>query len=57
MAKQKSIAELRNLQKQYMAQLENLNTKDKRYRSLQAKLKMIVNQMEQIQDEMEGIIS
>ena len=55
MGKQKSIAELKNLQKMYAAQLKDMDPADKKYRLIQSKLKAAENQMLTILTETDGI--
>lgn len=55
MAKQKSVAELNNLVKEYEARLEGLEKGDKEYRNIQSKLKAAKAQLKQIQDEAVGV--
>lgn len=55
MGKQKGIAELKNLQRTYAAQLEAMDPADKRYRSIQSKLKAAEKQLMGIQAETDGV--
>ena len=55
MGKQKGIAELKNLQRMYAAQLEAMDPADKRYRSIQSKLKAAEKQLMSIQMETDGV--
>lgn len=55
MGKQKGIAELKNLQRTYTAQLEAMDPADKRYRNIQSKLKAAEKQLMGIQTETDGV--
>lgn len=55
MGKQKSIAELKNLQRMYAAQLETMDPADKRYRNIHSKLKAVEKQLMIIQTETDGV--
>ena len=55
MGKQKSIAELKNLQRMFTEQLEAMDPADKRYRNIQAKLKAVEQQLMFIQTETDGV--
>ena len=54
MGKQKSIAELKNLQRMFTEQLEAMDPADKRYRNIQSKLKAVEQQLMIIQTETDG---
>ncbi len=55
MGKQKSIAELKNLQRMFTEQLEAMDPADKRYRNIQSKLKAVEQQLMIIQTETDGV--
>ena len=55
MGKQKSIAELKNLQRMFTEQLEAMEPADKRYRNIQSKLKAVEQQLMIIQTETDGV--
>ncbi len=55
MGKQKSIAELKNLQRMFTEQLEAMDPADKRYRNIQSKLKAVEQQLMIIQMETDGV--
>lgn len=55
MGKQKSIAELKNLQKIYAAQLEGMDPSEKGYRNIRSKLQAAEKQLAIIQAETDGI--
>ena len=55
MGKQKSIAELKNLQRMFTEQLEAMDPADKRYRNFQSKLKAVEQQLMIIQTETDGV--
>lgn len=55
MGKQKSIAELKNLQRMFTEQLEAMDPADKRYRNIQSKLKAVEQQLMFIQTETDGV--
>lgn len=55
MGKQKSIAELKNLQRMFTEQLEAMDPADKRYPNIQSKLKAVEQQLMIIQTETDGV--
>ena len=55
MGKQKSIAELKNLQRMFTEQLEAMDPADNRYRNIQSKLKAVEQQLMIIQTETDGV--
>lgn len=55
MGKQKSIAELKNLQRMFTEQREAMDPADKRYRNIQSKLKAVEQQLMIIQTETDGV--
>ena len=55
MGKQKSIAELKNLQRMFTEQLEAMDPADKRSRNIQSKLKAVEQQLMIIQTETDGV--
>ena len=55
MGKQKSIAELKNLQRMFTEQLEAMDPADKRYRNIQSKRKAVEQQLMFIQTETDGV--
>lgn len=55
MGKQKSIAELKNLQRMFTEQLEAMDPADKRYRNIRSKLKAVEQQLMFIQTETDGV--
>lgn len=56
MGKQKSIAQLKNMQKKFAAQLENMTPADKTYRAVKAKLQAAERQLNIAAAEADGVL-